>query len=439
MSPVLLRIAARNVRRNWRHSVGSLLAIAVGFVAIALFDGYLSFFKHEITGMLADRFMFGSLLVEAAGASEAITSNEQRTPRLGERERAFLDAYLAEHASEVEARVRVLYFWGYASTGRASTMVNGWAYEPIEGAKVRRRFAWDAFYGKPLQLAGPDSVHLARGLAELLDCAPATDRPTSGRDGLLIPEERPFTCQRPRLQIMANTESGQVNAVEPTVVGIVDGGKKEMDAKFMAMPLALAQKLKDTRDVSLYNVLLKDPSTAGRFSRRLVAAARAQGLAIDAMPWTEHYLGEQYRQGMEVLDVFRGLMAIVVVAIAGMAVFSTMVKSVSERTREVGTLRSLGFLRGQVVRLFAIEAALLSAGACATGLVATVAITLLVNGSGFTYSAGILSEPIPLGLSLLPSVWLQVAAFLTAVAILATLLPARRAVRRRIPDALAWA
>ncbi|HSN14834.1 MAG TPA: hypothetical protein VLT61_09400, partial [Anaeromyxobacteraceae bacterium] len=224
MPSLLLRIAARNVRRNWRHSLGSLLAIAVGFVAIALFDGYLGFFRREVGDMLAERFMLGDLLVEARGSSEAVTESKPQAPQLGEREQAFLDEYLRDRAREVRGRVRTLYFWGYASAGRASTQVAGWGYDPEEGAKVRKRFAWDALAGLPLQKVGPDSIQLGRSLGELLDCVPAGDRPVHGRDGLVLPEERPFACKRPRLQVMSTTASGQVNAIEPAVVGLVDAG-----------------------------------------------------------------------------------------------------------------------------------------------------------------------------------------------------------------------
>jgi ABC-type lipoprotein release transport system permease subunit len=55
------------------------------------------------------------------------------------------------------------------------------------------------------------------------------------------------------------------------------------------------------------------------------------------------------------------------------------------------------------------------------------------------YDAGLLSEPIPLGVAVDPVSYLRVAAFLVAVSIVAAWLPARRAARRTIPDALAHA
>lgn len=440
MAAPLLRIASRNVRRNWRHSAGSMLAIAVGFVAIGLFNGYLSHFVNEVIGALEQRFMLGHLLIEGAGANETMAATQLDAIELGLREQAFVEEYLRTHADEVETRARFLLVWGYASTGRASTLFTGWGYDPAEGAALRRRFAWDALAGKPLQLSGPDSAQLAKGLGALLDCVPASGRPTLGKDGLPIAEVRPFTCRRPRVQLMTTTSSGRINAVEPAVVGLVEAGRKEIDVKHVAVPLTLAQRLRDTQNITFYSVLLRDASRAAAFSRELVTAARARGLAIEAMPWQEHAtMGGQFKQGMQVFHAFRALMAVVVVGIAGMAVFTTMVKSVSERTREVGTLRSLGFLQRHIVALFAIEAALLATFASGIGLGVTLAITAAVNGAGVTYNAGLASEPLPLGIAMDPASWVSAAVFLAAVGMAAAVLPARRAAGLAIPDALAHA
>ncbi len=65
-------IAARNVRKNLRHSVGSALAVAAGFVAIALFQGYLSFIYDDWMGQILSRFMIGEVLVERTGLAAAL-------------------------------------------------------------------------------------------------------------------------------------------------------------------------------------------------------------------------------------------------------------------------------------------------------------------------------------------------------------------------------
>jgi len=439
MAPVLFRIAERGVRKNWRHSVGSTLAVAVAFAAIALFEGYLVDIERTLTAMMEEQFMLGTLLVERRGLSEAMANYNADAFPLRPPEQAFVDEYLAAHADEVAVRMRSLFISGMVSNGRASTPFGGWGYDPAEGAALRRRFAWDAWYGRPLQEATGDSVVVGRGLAALLDCAPATGDATHGPDGALLPRFRPFECRRPRLQLMGSSDSGRVNAVEAVVAGFADAGRKELDSQFLFLPLSLAQRLRNSPDISQYTVLLRDPSKVDRFVADLMAAARARGLAIDAIPWKQSYHGHQFVQGMAIFRVFRVMMAFVVVAIVGMAIFTTMAKAVTARTREVGTLRSLGFYRRHVVALFALEAALLSVVACALGLLVTLGVTALVNGAGIAYENGIVSNPLPLGIAVDPATYLWIAACLVGVAVLAAWLPARRAARLGIPDALAFA
>jgi len=124
------------------------------------------------------------------------------------------------------------------------------------------------------------------------------------------------------------------------------------------------------------------------------------------------------------------------VAIAGMAVLMTMMKTVSERTREGGTLRSLGCRRGQVVRLFVLESAILAGCAAVLGLLATVGLTALINHAGITYKGGVLALPIALRIEYGAGAYGLAFVFLTAVAMLAALAPARSAARLAIPDAL---
>jgi putative ABC transport system permease protein len=139
---------------------------------------------------------------------------------------------------------------------------------------------------------------------------------------------------------------------------------------------------------------------------------------------------------MDLLGLFRAFVVVIVVAIAAMSVWMTMMRAVSERTREVGMLRSLGFLRRHVIALFLLEAGVLALASCVVGALATAFFIGVCNRSGVTYKAGILADSIPLAVAVVPSVWLGAVLWLCALAMLATWVPARHAARMPIPDAL---
>jgi putative ABC transport system permease protein len=436
-SPPLLRIAARSVRKNARHSAGTILAIAVGFLALVLFDGYLSFLERDQTDAIGERMMVRDVIVERPDAEGVRQSGRPfEDAVLGAREQAFLDRWLADHAGEVLARTRALYAWGSASTGKASAGYLAIGYDVADAAQLRGRYAWNAIAGRPLRGGDAQIVLVGRGLGALLDCERSGSPRLYGDDGLPIPEERPFTCRRPRVQLVANTAAGQLNAVDAEIAGLIDGGLVEYDSKLVNMPMALAQRLLDTTAVSNYVVRLRDPSRSAAFAAALRGAAGAEGVSLVAVPWGEHPHAEENRRSMKVLGVYRAIVATVVVLIAAMSVLTTMAKAVSERTREIGTLRSLGFLRRHVVGLFALEAAFLAVAGTVVGGGLAAGITVLVNRARIMYDAGLMSMPIALKIGWRPDTYLASALFLAVLAAAAAVLPARRAASRRIPEAL---
>lgn len=435
----LARIGWRNTRRNWRHSVGAILSIVVGFLAIGLFEGYLHDMKTSLGTSFGQRFMYGDFIVEKRGAQSPTGREEPFRYLLGAEEQRFLEEWLAAHREAVDVRARFLVGSGLASAGRAGVMFIAVGVDVTEGAALRGPWKWNTLAGKPLYLAGPDGVLLGRSLGALLDCVPDPPQPWLDARGAPRTAERPFRCRTPRIQLTATTRAGQLNVIEPTVVGLVDAGVKDFDGKFVSAPLAAIQRLLDTDAISMMTVAARPGVDARALAGALKRDAAARGFDIDALPWTEHPYGEYYARGIEILGIYRTFVVLIVVSIAGMSVFSTMLKAVGERVREIGTLRSLGFRRAHVGLLFTIEALWLAGTAIVLGLVVTVGLTALINAAGITYRAGIMSEAIPLTVGYSAGAYAFATLFLGAVAVFAAWFPARRAARMTIPDALGHA
>jgi putative ABC transport system permease protein len=430
-------MAVRNVRRHWRHSAGTILSIAVGFLAIGLFEGYLDDLAISQAATLSKQGMYGDLVIERTGASTSEGHEDPWAFHLGEAEQAFLDDFLAEHQREVLTRARFLTMTGLASTGKAGAVFLGSGYDVAEGATLRAELAWLTVAGKPLELAGPSAVLLAQGLGRILDCEATSSAPAPrGPDGRLIAEERPFHCRRPRAQLTTTTERGQLNVVELEVAGLFSAGLQELDSRLVLLPLPQAQRLLGTKDVSMVTLALAPGVDARRFAATLTEAARARGLAVSAQRWQDHELGALYRAGVELLGAYRGFMVLVVVTIAAMSVLMTMMKAVSERTREIGTLRSLGFLRRHVLALFIAEAGLLAALACVVGAASTLVATFALNHAGITYKGGVMADAVPLAVRVVPGAYGFAVVFLSLVAMVAAIAPARRAARLGIPEAM---
>jgi putative ABC transport system permease protein len=80
-----------------------------------------------------------------------------------------------------------------------------------------------------------------------------------------------------------------------------------------------------------------------------------------------------YYDQIEYIDWFVWIVTLISVAVGGLGVLNTMLMAVSERTREIGTLRALGWSRGRVIRMILAEGTLISSIGGVLGLAAGAA------------------------------------------------------------------
>jgi predicted permease len=112
-----------------------------------------------------------------------------------------------------------------------------------------------------------------------------------------------------------------------------------------------------------------------------------------------------------------GLFAVAALTLAAVGIYGVVAFSVTRRTQEIGIRMALGAQRTDVLRLVVGEGARLAILGVAIGIAASLAVTRLLSTLLFGVSA---SDP---------ATFAGVAALLSAVALLASYIPARRAMR----------
>jgi putative ABC transport system permease protein len=144
------------------------------------------------------------------------------------------------------------------------------------------------------------------------------------------------------------------------------------------------------------------------------------------------YFGAQSANLTRQIGFLTGIIAAIMAAGALFGALNTMYSAVSSRTVEIGTLRALGFGRVPVVASVMAEALLLS---LAGGLLGAVLAWLLFNGyqvstlgSGFTQIA--------FDFAVTPALMLQGLGWAQGIGFLGGLLPALRAARMPVTEAL---
>ena len=130
--------------------------------------------------------------------------------------------------------------------------------------------------------------------------------------------------------------------------------------------------------------------------------------------------------------------ALVMGVIVLFAVVNTMTMNVMERTNEIGTIRAMGVRRSGIRSQFIIEGSMIGAIGATIGALLAYAIAGLLNHAGMTWiPPGNVTE-VPLRLDVAGRPLLLIGAWfgLAAVATMAALLPANRAARLPVVDAL---
>lgn len=80
-------------------------------------------------------------------------------------------------------------------------------------------------------------------------------------------------------------------------------------------------------------------------------------------------LTKRFADQLEIIDDFIVMITVIALVVGVLGVLNTMMMSVSERTREIGMLRALGWSKGRVVMTILVEGVLLSVLGGALGLV----------------------------------------------------------------------
>ncbi|MGZ5280626.1 MAG: ABC transporter permease [Pseudobdellovibrionaceae bacterium] len=288
-------------------------------------------------------------------------------------------------------------------------------------------------YGIPLEKSAPDSVVLAQKFAKKMGCRP--DPPVRifrTLDGYPS-ENRPFKCVLPNLQLAYVTSTGQMSAIDLQVVGLIDAGYRDLDSRFLMMPLEQAQSLEGTQNISYVSVLLKSAEASADFVERLQKTSDNKGLQLKIQDWREHpVIGDTYRKTDDFLTVFKGFLSLVLLGIAGLSILNTFVRIVKERTREIGTWRSLGYTDRQMMWIFTVESLLLGLIGIAVGATLSIGLSFFINSLEIPFRAGLFAEPIPLAISYIFGDYLKTGFVLILVCILASTKATQGTLRKRI-------
>jgi putative ABC transport system permease protein len=403
-----LLLALRNIFRNRRRTLMTLMMVGGGVVCLLLAGGYFGFMTRGLRE---------STINDGLGHIQIFTADHFRRDEV-----RVLDTGI-ENWRQVAANVSTgghvrgvaprIEFYGMVSNGTKAAGFMGSGVDPA--AEKSLGFVSRIVSGRDLDVKPTGEVEalIGVGLAKSMN--------VNVGDGLTL---------------LAMTSDGALNGVDVQIVGLTNSGVAAMDARSLRVTLPAAQRLLQSDRVTNLVVGLDATENTDKVAAELAPRLRGLPQQMELKKWID--LATYYKQ---VSTMFNGIflfMGVIVFFMVLMSSVSTLLMSMFERTREIGTMLAMGTPRGWIVALFVLEATLLGVMGAVAGVVGGNLIGMLLNASGLHMPPPPgYTVPIPFKVLHLPAQMIGSSILVIVSLAIASILPAVRASRLQIAEALA--
>lgn len=366
----LATIALKNLFRNSRRTLITVLVSAAGFAALAILAGYMDFSFYGLRELTVCKgFTAGGGTGHIQIFNRESLQKEELFPLqygIEANEKIRADIESIEKVSFTMPRIE---FNGLISNGDKSISFLGLGVDPEKEAgliqywnsleKMAGKSMSDAAY-RQLENTGAYGVLLGQQMAKALNAGVGTD-----------------------LMLMSTTVDGAVNVVDVKVAGIIRGAMKSIDRHYLVAPLETAMNLLQTDRVSRIVVVLRQTEDTAPVGKLIEAKLRGQAdeRVFSVVPWEE--LATYYYSVRDVYNIIFSFTGIIVVALVFLSCTNTMLMATMERVREIGTLKAIGVSNAWVALMFLFEGFFIGILSVAGGLVFKYIFSVIINNSNF--------------------------------------------------------
>ena len=404
MTANLFLLAARNIFRQRGRSAATLIAIAVGVAGLILAGG----FVQDIFIQLGEAIIHsqsGHIQITREGYHEGKSRAPESYLINSPNE---LKSKIGQSTSKIHSTMARLSFSGILNNGKRDLGIIGEGIEPKAEAALGTYLNFVA--GRALRDSDLDGVCIGQGVARSL--------------GLKIGD---------RVTLAMTLAAGAVNTLDFEVIGIFQSFSKEFDSRAVRISLEAAKTLMDTQAAHMIVVTLEDTKDTANVTAELKQLLSGNKLQIAA--WNE--LSDFYGKTISLYDRQFGILRLIILIMVLLSVVNSVNMTLFERTREFGTMLATGDRSQVIFRLIMAESILLAFSGALLGMTFGCLAALAIS------AIGIPMPPPPnanIGyialIRIVPSTVLLAGAIGFTATVAASILPARRASKLSVVDAL---
>lgn len=331
--------ALLNLYRNKRRSLTTGLALVFGFTGMLLLSGYILAVERMIRTQMIYLNHAGHFSIYKKGAVENVYRNPEKYLLSIEEQKEIL-SFLEQKQDVIENKVPLLSAFGLLSSGEKNLPLfiqafpKGFSNYILTHQELK---VWlPTFQSK---VSGSDGVSLTPNLY------------------LMLGEKFPLK-QETEVQILGKTIDGYVNGVSEKLTGQHVTGFSFSEDISAKMSLEKLQELLATDKIRNYAIFLKDISFKDALIKWLNNHLPEGKYEIFGFNSDE--VGFYYTGTMSFLFSVGAFFYILISMASILSIVNTLTMSINERTKEIGTLRSIGFTNSKVSSLFSLEILILT-------------------------------------------------------------------------------
>lgn len=396
-------IAVRNVFRNRRRTVFSLLVISVGVTILAFVLGFVGEALESTKRSLA--METGAIQIGDARVLDGTAPGLERliTPE-------FLDRVveIARAEPQVMGLTWQLRFSGLIGGSEGSTLLIARGVIPEDCMDEYMCLIVD---GAPLREPDGREILLGERLAASLGLSPGD-----------------------RINIATGTVAGAFNAATVTVAGTLRYSDTQTEERLGLVPLGFAQRLLRTNGVERVLIRIDDLDAAPQVAASLALRLEEAGIPLATRTWQE--LNPLYDSLSVFWSAFAQFAALAVFVLVFFSVLEVLTISFLERIREVATVRALGTSRLRVFGGLVTEGAVIGLLGGLLGALAGGALAGFFNALGIAWIPPGGAMPQPIRVAIGPATLLLPLVTAVAATLVSSLYPASKNARLTVAEAL---
>lgn len=373
---MFLKLAYLNLFRNKRRTLSTGLAICVGFVGLNLLGAYIYRIKKALDNTSIYSAMHGHVQIFKKDALVHFSLKPKKFV-IEKSEIEQIEEVLSDSKYGVEYIGRNLNGSGLLSNGVKSHPVLFFSFEPDTYARSLLQPAlseWAKDWVLPSQL---ENIEIFKKSKEMMSVTP--------RIANIMNLKYPLNSNE-GIQMAARSFDGDLNAVNLDLGAEHTSGVDLLEDSLVLIPFNKAQELLGTDGAESISVYLKTSEDIKKFKIQLDDVLAKISPNFETFFYFDEKINNVYMGTLGFLMVMGGFIIFLIGTAVSLTIVNSLAMGIIERTKEIGTLRAVGFKARDISKIFIAENLVLCSFAVVVGVILSAIISYVVNSLNIRFT-----------------------------------------------------